>query len=332
MNEVRQNKATKGWVIYATSRGKRPHDFQGEGSVREGLPPIDKDCPFCPGNETMLPSVVMEMPMEGASSWQTRVVGNKFPALTPNGDTTRKKNDIYVSMPGYGHHEVIIEGPLHNRRIAQMSISEFLIIIETYYSRFVHLMADDRNKMIIIFRNHGAKAGTSLVHPHSQIIVTGFVPNHIRLREDEAQRYYDEWGRCVYCEILAYERKDSRRIILENDSFVAFVPYAAEVPFEVWIVPKEHLASFGQTSESARLDLAMALHTVLVDLVAKLNDPDYNYVINTCTQYKTEEPHLHWYLQIRPRLTTIAGFEIGSGISINPSIPEMDADFLKSRG
>ncbi len=333
MNEVRQNKATKEWVIYATSRGNRPHDFQGPGNIREGQPPFDKNCPFCPGNEDMLPSlIIMETPMEGTSSWQTRVIPNKFPALMPDGDTKRIREEIYLIMPGYGHHEVVIEGPLHNRRIVQMSINEFSAIIETYHARFVRLMGDDRNKMIIIFRNHGLKAGTSMSHPHSQIIATGFVPNYIRWREDEAQRYYDEWGRCVYCDILEFERKDSRRIILENDSFVAFVPYAAEVPFEVWIVPKEHQASFGYVSESAKLDLAMALHTVLLDLAAKLKDPDYNYVINTCTQYKADEPHLHWYLQIRPRFTTIAGFEIGSGIRINPSNPEMNAAFLKERG
>jgi UDPglucose--hexose-1-phosphate uridylyltransferase len=144
--------------------------------------------------------------------------------------------------------------------------------------------------MILVFRNRGAQAGTSLIHPHSQAIATGMVP--------------------------------------ENPSFLAFVPYAAEVPFEIWILPKQHQASFGQISDESKLDLAVSLRDILGRLHLRLKNPDYNYIIVTSPQYKADEPQLHWYLQIRPRLTTRAGFEIGSGISINPSLPEADADFL----
>jgi UDPglucose--hexose-1-phosphate uridylyltransferase len=182
--------------------------------------------------------------------------------------------------------------------------------------------------MAIIFRNHGSRAGTSLMHPHSQIVVTGIVPHYIRWREEEAQRYFDEWGRCVYCDILDFEMRDRRRILLENESFLAFIPFAAEVPFEIWIMPKRHQADFGQITDKEKADLAFALRDSLARLHNRLQDPDYNYVINTSARYRADEPQLHWYLQIWPRLTTRAGFEIGSGININPSIPEEDADFL----
>ena len=184
--------------------------------------------------------------------------------------------------------------------------------------------------MTIIFRNHGVRAGTSLIHPHSQAIVTGMVPNHIRWREEQAQLYFDEWGRCVYCDILEFEMRNPKRVVLENPSFLAFVPFAAEVPFEIWIMPKQHQASFSQISDESKTFLARGLLDILNRLYTKLNDPDYNYIINTAPQYKAGEPQLHWYLQIRPRLTTLAGFEFGSGISINPSIPEEDADFLNA--
>lgn len=332
MNEIRQNKATKQWVIYATARGKRPHDFQRESGEKKQLPDIDKECPFCPGNEEMLPSIIMEMPGQKSGKWQTRVVPNKFPALTPEGDITRFSEGIYVAMQGYGRHEVIIESPRHNQQITQMSPEEVSIIIETYHRRYVELMKEHKNMMVLIFRNHGLQAGTSLIHPHSQVIVTGMVPNHIRWREEEAQRYFDEWGRCVYCDILEFEMQDQRRVILENESYLAFIPFAAEVPFEIWIIPKKHQASFGQISDQSKSDLAPALRDILAKLHRKLNDPDYNYIINTSSQYRANEPQLHWYLQIRPRLTTQAGFEIGSGISINPSLPEEDGNFLKKEG
>lgn len=330
MNEIRQNKATKQWVIYAPARRKRPQDFQQSHKESKQLPVLDKACPFCPGNEHLLSSIVMEMPHWEQNCWQTRVILNKFPALTPEGDTSRFTQGIYLAMPAYGRHEVIIESPEHHRDIPQMSTDEVGMIVETYHRRYVDLMKAHENMMTLIFRNHGTQAGASLNHPHSQIIVTGIVPRDVRWREEEAQRYFDEWGRCVYCDILAFEMQDRRRVILENQSILAFIPFAAEVPFEVWIMPKRHQADFGQISNEEKSDLAQALYNILARFYTKLQDPDYNYIINTAARYKDCEPQLHWYLQIRPRLTTQAGFEIGSGISINPSIPEEDAKFLNS--
>jgi UDPglucose--hexose-1-phosphate uridylyltransferase len=233
-------------------------------------------------------------------------------------------------MEGFGRHEVIIESPLHNKQLAAMSPEEFGVIIETYHKRYVDLMAEHGNMMTIIFRNHGLLAGTSLIHPHSQIIVTGMVPQHIRWREEQAQRHFDEWGRCVYCDILEFEMKDQRRLVFENPSFLAFIPYAADVPFEIWIMPKKHEADFGSISDTEKGDLSALLHSCLARLHDKLKNPDYNYVINTAARFRAGEPQLHWYVQVRPRLTTRAGFEIGSGISINPSLPEEDAEFLRS--
>lgn len=330
MNEIRQNKATKQWVIYAPARRKRPQDFQERHNERKNLPVLDKECPFCPGNEHMLSEILMEMPQRFQNSWQTRVILNKFPALTNDGDTSRFSQGLYLVMPGYGQHEVIIETPEHNRDIAQLSITEVGMIIETYHQRYVNLMQAHENMMTLIFRNRGTQAGASLNHPHSQVIMTGIVPHAVRWREEEAQRYFDEWGRCVYCDILAFEMQDRQRVILENQSFVAFIPFAAEVPFEVWIMPKRHQADFGQISNEEKPDLARSLHDILARLYTKLHDPDYNYVINTAARYKAYEPQLHWYLQIWPRLTTQSGFELGSGMTINPSIPEEDANFLRS--
>jgi UDPglucose--hexose-1-phosphate uridylyltransferase len=327
MGEIRQNKATKQWVIYAPARGKRPRDYQHGREERE-LPGHDPHCPFCPGNEGMLPEIIMEQPGLEQEPWQTRVIPNKFPALTLDGGASRRAEGIYLVMPGYGQHEVIIESPQHNRDLAQMSVEEVGIVVETYHRRYVEVMSEHTNMMAILFRNHGPRAGTSLLHPHSQLVATGMIPRHIRLREAEAQRHFDEWGRCVLCDIAAFEAEDGQRVILENDSFLAFVPFAAEVPFEIWLVPKRHKASFGAISKGEKIDLASALRGALGRLCNKLHDPDYNYVIHSAAQYKASEPHLHWYLQIQPRLTTQAGFEIGSGMRINPSLPEEDAHFL----
>jgi len=326
-SELRQNKVTKQWVIYSPARRKRPHDFGGAGKWHS-LPERDDSCPFCPGNDAALPSVIWEL-ADGEGQWQVRVVPNKFPALTPGGELSRSQEGLYLTMQGHGRHEVVIESPLHNRQTGMMPLKEIERVVETYHKRYIDLMAEEENMMITIFRNHGARAGTSLMHPHSQIIATGMVPHHVRWREEEAQHYFDEWGRCVYCDILAQEQKEGARIVYENKSFTAFVPFAAEVPFEVWIMPASHAADFGSISDIEKEDFSAALQQILRRLHLKLDDPDYNYIINTSVRYRSGEPQIHWYLQIRPRLMTAAGFEIGSGISINPSIPEEDAEFLR---
>ncbi len=328
VGQIRLNKATQEWVIYAPSRRQRPQDFQQKSQEKQPLANQVEHCPFCAVNEEKLGSIILEMPNKQQSSWQIRVIPNKFPALTPQENTQRSTKGIYLAMPGYGKHEVVIESPDHHQTIARMSKAEIEILIETYHQRYIALMQDPGNMMVIIFRNHGKGAGASLHHPHSQIIATGIVPRYRRWQEEEAQRYFDQWGRCVYCDILAFEMGDRRRVIEENSSFVAFVPFAAEVPCEIWIVPKQHQGDFGSITEQEKSDFASILKNALAKLDEKLNNPDYNYVINTAARYKAEEPQIHWYCQIRPRLTTPAGFEIGSGMSINPSIPEIDAEFL----
>lgn len=326
--EIRQDKATRQWVIYAPARRKRPKDFKQAAPSMASLPEHSHQCPFCPGNEAALPPVLFET-VRQQGGWQTRVVPNKFPALDPRGRVARRKSGIFITMEGFGHHEVVIETPLHNRDLSTMPPGEVASVIETYHRRYTDLLRKDGIMMAIIFRNHGERAGTSLIHPHSQIIATGIVPNSIRWREEEAQRYYDEWGTCVFCDILEYELRDGARIIHQNGSFVTFVPFAAEVPFETWVMPRRHGADFEAIADQEKDDLAGALTHALGRLREALQDPDYNYVLNTWARYRANEPQLHWYLQIRPRIMTPAGFEIGSGMSINPSIPEDDAAFLR---
>lgn len=326
-NEIRQNKITRQWVICAPERGERPKDFRARGDNDRALPVHDDECPFCPGNEAMLPDIVAET--RGANGWQVRVVPNKYPVLKPDASTERCTRGLYRAMPGYGRHEVIIESPRHDRDIAAMSTDTVGMVLDMYHQRYIDLMHTHDNMMALIFRNHGRRAGTSLLHPHSQLVVTGIVPQYVRWREEQAQRYYDEWGRSVFADMLAFELRDRQRVILENEAFAAFVPFAAEVPFEVWIMPKRQQVDFGSISELEKGELATILRDMLARLRDSLGDPDYNYIINTAARYKAGEPHLRWYLQIRPRLTTRAGFEIGSGISVNPSIPEADAAVLR---
>jgi UDPglucose--hexose-1-phosphate uridylyltransferase len=129
--------------------------------------------------------------------------------------------------------------------------------------------------------------------------------------------------------VVAFERSDGSRVVAENDGFVTLVPFAATTPCEMWLIPKRHRASFGEIDAAELELLAIALRDALLRLSAALDDPPYNYVIDTAANLEAGAQHLHWRLRIVPLSTVPAGFELASGVSINPSLPEQDAAILR---
>ena len=325
--EIRFDPLMQQWVIMAPDRGRRPKDHTEPRSPRKAAGSYDPECPFCPGNEARLGEIILET--AGGADWATRVVTNKYPALSPEAARRRRHEGPYLKTGGYGRHEVVIESPRHDRHPGTMTAAEIEPLVETYHRRYNDLIGINETVLVLVFRNHGWRAGTSLVHPHSQIVATEIRPRRVQRRQDAARRYYDQEGRCLLCDLLDCEIRDGRRLLWQNDAYAAWVPYAADVPYETWIVPKQHQADFGCLDDALKAALAASLQRALGCLVARLDDPDYNYVIHSAGRQHAGAPHLHWYLRIAPRLTTRAGFEIGSGISINPSLPEDDAAFLR---
>lgn len=324
-NEIRQDPVTKRWTIYAPDRNNRPKDTPTAAAA----PSSSSHCPFCPGREDQLPGILMETPGLDDQPWQTRIVPNKYAALTPEADGPHTSDGLFCARAAYGHHEVVIETPHHHQDLPQMSPEAVQAVIETYLRRYHELRRRDPSLYPLIFRNHGSRSGASLRHPHSQIVATPLVPQQTQWCNDAARQYFERTGRCVYCDMSEEEQRVQRRVVLENASFVVFVPFAAEVPYELWIVPRQHRADVGDTADAEAADLADALRTTLARLHDRLGDPDYNYVIQTAPDYRSQAPHLHWYLRIVPRTIDRGGFEVGSGIRINPSLPEMNADDLR---
>ncbi|MEW5945885.1 MAG: galactose-1-phosphate uridylyltransferase [bacterium] len=328
MPEIRQNIATKEWVIIATERSKRPHDFKAPERERaEKRAAFVPGCPFCPGNEGMTPDETFRIERGGA--WSVRVTPNKFAALNREGERVRRIHGVERSMSGVGVHEVIVETPLHNKTIALLSGGEISDVLAAYRQRYESILADPRIELVIIFKNHGEAAGTSLEHPHSQLIALPIVPSQVRHRLQDALIFSDDYGECVYCRMLREERKDGRRVVAENEHFCAFILYAAASPFHIWVLPKRHAASFGAASDAELKNLADILGRVLRKLYFGLDDPDFNYVIRSAPNGLRNATYFHWYLSIVPRLGKAAGFELGSGMFINPSVPEESADFLR---
>jgi UDPglucose--hexose-1-phosphate uridylyltransferase len=331
--EIRRDITMDTYVIFAPKRSERPEDFASDDQRPHRRPAHKADCPFCPGNEAMLPGILRETPGDETEAWQCRVVPNKYPALVPHLNGGALEQGIYTKLPGYGRHEVIIESPLHNAEMAEMTPDTLRVVFETYLERFRVHRADERVKSVILFRNHGRRAGASLLHPHAQLIASAIVPHHVRVRRDVAARYHAQHQRCLICDLLAYESEHRQRVLAEDDFFLVIILYAAQVPFETWIIPKRHRADFGRIASHELAPLAVNLRAVLLDFKHELGHPDYNFIIHSAAGHPDRAGEAeHWFLQIRPRLTTPAGFEIGSGIHINPSLPERDARRLRQAG
>lgn len=328
MPELRQNMATREWVIIATERAKRPAQFVQPAKQRvEERPTWVEDCPFCPGNEE-LDLERLRLPPEG--EWLARVVGNRYPALRQEGDRTRHIEGFNSAISGVGYHDVVVEARQHNTCPALESVDEVERTLAAFQLRGNIIRDDPRIEQLIYFKNHGLTAGTSLIHPHTQLLGLPVVPYAIRARLEEARRYFDDQGVCVYCRMRDEEQRQGVRTVLASEHFTAFVPYAAFSPFHLWIIPHRHSPSFLSTTPAELRDLAAVLRQVLRKLYFGLNDPDYNYLIRSAPEREHGAAYLHWYVSIVPHVTRAAGFELGSGMFINTALPEESAAFLRA--
>ncbi|MCA9544888.1 MAG: galactose-1-phosphate uridylyltransferase [Myxococcales bacterium] len=328
MPELRQNLATGEWVIIADQRAKRPEEFRRPPNPRTAeVPDYTPTCPFCPGHEHQSEGL-SQFPPEGP--WLTRVVRNKFPALEPEGGPrVHRVHGVQRQMSGVGHHEVVIESPVHNQWPALQTTAQIQRVLQAFQDRGLALRHDGRVEQFVFFKNHGATAGTSLVHPHAQLIALPVVPTSHEQRIDSAWRYYDQHGECVHCRMLREELADGSRIVCENEHFVSFIPFAAFSPFHMWILPRQHRADFLQAPPEEVAALADVLRRAMRKLYFGLGDPDFNYVLHSAPVRRRAAGFLHWYLSLIPRVTQAAGFELGSGMYINTAVPEASARFLR---
>jgi UDPglucose--hexose-1-phosphate uridylyltransferase len=257
-------------------------------------------------------------------------VPNKFPALMVEGDVNPRISQLHSTMNGIGAHEIVIETPEHLQHIGTMSESQVKEVLTAYRDRYVDLMGDRRFKYILIFKNHGAKAGASLSHPHSQIIATPIVPRQVMEELDNARNYFQmSGGNCIYDDIIELEMESEERVVLKNKSFIALSPFAARYPFETWILPTRHEPYFEKMTDEERADLASIMSKLLSKMDKILKNPPYNYYIHTSPTDRQDHRSYHWHIEITPRLTHAAGFERGSGFYINPVPPEDATRFLR---
>ncbi len=320
ISQLRQDLVSGDWVVIATGRGKRPHAFSGNpATVKEPK----EDCPF-----ESFPEFGSFTPLLHEGS--VTVIPNKFPAFASGVCRVFSKEGPYTFADGVGFHEVFVLKD-HDKYIPDLEAEEVKDLIRAYRERYNNIAKQECIAYVSVFHNHGREAGASVAHPHSQLIAMPIVPADVMRSIDGSARYFKEHGKCVHCEMIQHEVGAQQRVIAENEKFVAFVPFASRIAFEVRIFPKKHLSNFGTLEDADIGFIADMLKQSLAKLRIALNDPAYNFFIHTVPvgDIDTNE-HYHWHIEILPRTSIWAGFELGTSIEISAIAPEDAAEFLRS--
>jgi UDPglucose--hexose-1-phosphate uridylyltransferase len=337
MSELRWDPLKLHWVIIATERGRRPQDFH-VNEEKKGM----TACPFCYGNEDKTPPEIFAIRPSGLpndANWRVRVIPNKYPALRVEGEPGSRGYGMYDVMNGIGAHEVIIETPDHDRSMADLTEHEIADVLKAYRARYLDLRKDFRLRYMVIFKNHGLRAGATLHHSHSQLIAVPLLPPVATTELRVARNYFDTKERCIFCDIIAFELNEGERVVREFSNYVILAPYASSSPFELRLFPKHHCHDFTLLNDAQLSELAMAMKDMLLRVKTVLRDASYNYILHTAPPphrrpgkpgyWGSLEYDYHWHIELVPRLTQLAGFEWGTGFFINPTSPEDAARFLR---
>jgi UDPglucose--hexose-1-phosphate uridylyltransferase len=252
-----------------------------------------------------------------------------FPAFMPPDKEIKRvkvKENPFL-CDAVGAHEVIVESPNHDEHPGVARIEQLELVVDAYLDRLKALSTMPYVRYVSIFRNHGAEAGASLSHAHSQLIATPFVPLTLREELKASKRFWQSKRKCAFCDILKRE-KSSQRFIWEGDDFSVFAPWASVNPLEFWVLPRRHQASPLKMRKKERKDLAKTLRVCLGGLNSLVNDPPYNYGFHIAPSANADKFY-HWHIEVYPKLAIWAGFEKSTGIYINMVPPEDAAASLK---
>jgi len=322
--EVRREPLTRRWTIVAPARALRP---AGEA---------DGPCPFCPGNEEQTPDEVLAY-RDPASApngpgWWVRAFANLFPAAGPFAGEARAEG-IFDAAPAHGRHEVIVETAEHDADLATMVPEQAAEIVWAYRDRVRSLEDDARVRHVSVFRNRGALSGSTLAHPHSQVVATAIVPSDVAHEVEGVVRYHDLRGTCAACDTIAAEVRAAERVVLDDPSFVLLAPFASPFPYHMRIIPRAHAVSIAALERPAIEALARGLQEACRALcVLHGADTSYNVCVKVAPRWNSSlREAFHWYVDVFPRLSPgPAGFELGTGAYINTVAPEAAARALRA--
>jgi len=369
MSELRRDPITGRYVIVAPERRLPRAAFDRPQAPRA---PEGTLCPFCEGQEQVAGREILAWRPPGSApdgpGWLLRVVANREPALRIETHLGEAGPTLFQWFGGLGAHEVIIESPNHHATLGAMSVDQVERVLWAWRERIRDLRRDFRFESFLIVKNVGAAAGATLEHPHSQLLAMPLVPQHLEDELAGARAHYERTGLCAYCDLAEQERTTRTRVVGEDDRAIAFAPFASRVPFETWIVAREHCGPLEAVTDASLRAVAERLHDVARRLDRVLASPPFTLLLHTApvehsvpsaaapqpeqlslldtacaspdaashsapashpAPAQTVHGYFHWHLELIPRLLPIPGLAWDGGIHINPVSPEEAAQALR---
>lgn len=324
VSELRQDIITGDWVVIATGRAKRPDAFADHERVGRDTGAAD---PFSDLSDQKEPILVYR---KDDGDWSLAVIPNLYPAVASGRVPKDLSEGPYFSMSGVGSHEVIITRD-PEKTIAELPLWQVAELIDAYQERYLSLMKRKSIKYVQIFHNHGKEAGASIAHPHSQLMAIPVVSPYIELQLRGAELYRKNHRANVFQTIVDHETSSHRRVVFENDDFLVFCPFASRVAFETWVVPKRQSPYFERITDDEKVSLAEAIQKTLSAIGSGLNDPAYNFYLNTAPCDGRDYPFYRWHVEILPKTSVWAGFELSTGIEVSTIRPEDAAEYLRGQ-
>lgn len=325
MSELRWNPLARRWVTITAERGLRPADF------RPRQPDVQADlgrpCPFCPGNEEETPPALETYGPHG--SWSVRVLPNLYPAFAGDApfEVATAGHPRFVHAPATGRHEVLVFSPDHRASWADLDDAQSALVMAAVRDRLEDHAAVGGIQYTQVIVNHGREAGASLEHPHGQLLGIPFVPGELE-RELAAFAEADQSGDGLLAAVVEAELAQGRRVAAGGDRVVALCPYWSGVPYELLLVTRAVEPHLDRASPADLAAMGRALRDVLGRLRSVLGDVAYNLVVHSAP-HRASAP-FHWHVHVLPQLTSVAGFEQGTGVRINVVPPELAAQQLEA--
>lgn len=343
--ESRLDPISGNWTIFAPHRVQRPEEFLPQQDfIAQRI-----ECPFCPGMESATPPAVWigrvsekdasleildQSKLKGSTpEWSVRVVPNKYPAVSESCDSSASHGEhpLFQRRPVAGGHEVIIESRSHVESLSQLDLSEVQLVFHAFRDRLRHWRDVPSVKYVTAFKNAGARAGASLRHTHSQIIATNRIPVAVRQTLEHMQHHHAASGCCLHCDLIRGEVKTRQRVVWRDDTLIAYCPFASHLPMLVRITSLNHQPCFEEVDDPTLESTARLVRRVVSWLEIIRPGTAYNFCLHTRPPGANDPPDaFHWWLEIFPRMSQIAGFEWSSQCMINPVLPEIAAAKLRS--
>ena len=328
MSELRRDPLLRRWVIIAPERRA---DLIAR---RLGHPPVIQEtpCPFCPGNEHMNPEEIYavrgERTPQNPQGWAVRITPDQRPLLRIEGTLERRGMGIFDIMSATGAHELVTDTPDHDAHWADFDLVQMERLLHSYLLRYNDLRHDRRFRHTVIMKNYGAP-WSRYQHQHSHIVAMPFTPRRIDDELIGADEYFRLKERCVFCDALRDEEARKVRIVTANEDFIAFAPFASGFPFEIWVLPRRHMADFGEMGARTVPALAAIFQETMSKLRTTLYDPHFSLALHSGPLHAENGDGFHWHWELIPHLAGELGMEWATGVYFNPIAPEDAAACLR---